>query len=435
MDRSPQDIIADGKLSAMQIAAIAITIGLNALDGFDVLSISFASPGIAKEWGIERGALGIVLSMELLGMALGSIFLGGVADRIGRRPTILGCLVVMTIGMYMAAHARGVTDLSLWRVLTGLGIGGMLAAINAVAAECANNKWRKVSMALMVIGYPLGAVIGGTIAQSLLKAGSWRDVFAFGAIVTATFIPLVWFFVPETVAYLAQRQPKNALSRINTVLSRFGHDTIASLTAPSSVTGKLSVLDVFSPALRRVTILLTMAYSFHVVTFYFMLKWVPKIVTDMGFDPSQAAGVLVYANIGGALGGAIFGLAAQRFGLKWPTLIVMLLSSLMVIVFGRGQADLQAMKMVVLGVGLFTNSAIVGLYSIFAEAFPTHVRATGTGVAIGAGRGFSWAAPVIAGFLFQGGLGLPTVAIIMAMGSLFAALTLYVLRLERLGVR
>ncbi len=435
MDKTAQDIIADGKLSAWQIAAIAITIGLNALDGFDVLSISFASPGIAREWGIERGALGIVLSMELLGMALGSIFLGGVADRIGRRPTILGCLVVMAIGMYMAAHARGVTDLSLWRVLTGLGIGGMLAAINAVAAECANNTWRKLSMALMVIGYPLGAVIGGTIAQSLLKSGSWRDVFTFGAIVTACFIPLVWFFVPETVAYLAQRQPVNALSRINAVLSRFGHPRISTLTAPAAATRKFAVLDVFSPALRRVTILLTMAYSFHVVTFYFMLKWVPKIVTDMGFDPSQAAGVLVYANIGGALGGALFGLAAQRFGLKWPTLIVMVMSSLMVIIFGRGQADLQAMKMVVLGVGLFTNSAIVGLYSIFAEAFPTHVRATGTGVAIGAGRGFSWAAPVIAGFLFQGGLGLPSVAVIMAMGSLFAAAALYILRLERLGVR
>ena len=125
-------------MSALQIAAVAVAFGLNALDGFDVLSISFAAPGIAAEWGIDRAALGIVLSMELIGMAVGSVLLGGVADRIGRRSTILGCLVVMVIGMSMVPLAGGIVSLSIWRVLTGLGIGGMLAAINAVTAEYAN---------------------------------------------------------------------------------------------------------------------------------------------------------------------------------------------------------------------------------------------------------------------------------------------------------
>ena len=106
-------------MSALQVAVVAITIGLNALDGFDVMSISFASPGIASEWGVDRAALGIVLSMELIGMAIGSLLLGNVADRIGRRPTILGCLILMTVGMYMASTANGVVDLSLWRVFTG----------------------------------------------------------------------------------------------------------------------------------------------------------------------------------------------------------------------------------------------------------------------------------------------------------------------------
>ena len=94
-------------MSRLQILVVGITIALNALDGFDVLSISFASPGIANEWGIDRAALGIVLSMELIGMAIGSIFLGGVADKIGRRPTILGCLVVMAVGMFMATTVSG----------------------------------------------------------------------------------------------------------------------------------------------------------------------------------------------------------------------------------------------------------------------------------------------------------------------------------------
>jgi MFS family permease len=126
-------------MSRLQIAAVATTVGLNGLDGFDVLSISFASPGIASDWGIDRAALGFVLSMELIGMALGSVLLGNLANRIGRRPTMLACLILMTLGMFMATTAQDVTSLSIWRVLTGLGIGGMLAATNAVAAAaCAS---------------------------------------------------------------------------------------------------------------------------------------------------------------------------------------------------------------------------------------------------------------------------------------------------------
>src|SRR6185436_16579069 len=109
----PRDIIARSPMSVMQVFIIAITIGLNALDGFDVASISYASPGIAKEWGIDRGALGIVLSMELIGMALGSMFLGGVADKIGRRRTVLGCITVMAAGMFMATTVHGLVDLSI----------------------------------------------------------------------------------------------------------------------------------------------------------------------------------------------------------------------------------------------------------------------------------------------------------------------------------
>jgi MFS family permease len=147
-------------MTAMQVIIVAITIGLTALDGYDVLAISFASPGIAKEWGIDRAALGVVLSMELLGMALGSVLLGGIADRIGRRNTVLTCLVIMSSGMAMVTTVKSIELLCIWRVLTGLGIGGMLAAGNAIATEFSNHRHRDLSVALMAIGYPVGAVLG-----------------------------------------------------------------------------------------------------------------------------------------------------------------------------------------------------------------------------------------------------------------------------------
>ncbi|MCJ2183439.1 MFS transporter [Novosphingobium sp. 1949] len=418
-------------MSRAQIGAVAIMVGLNALDGFDVLSISFASPGIATEWGIDRVALGIVLSMELIGMAVGSVVLGGVADRIGRRRTVLGCLVVMALGMVMATRAGDVTTLSLWRVLTGLGIGGMLAAINAVTAEFANARRRTVAMGIMVIGYPLGAVIGGLVSAHLLTVFDWRAIFLFGGAMTASFIPLVWLFVPESVQYRLVRRGPDTLAQVNAVLARFGHGPVESLPPVRSEEEKASIADILRSGLVATTLLVTLAYFAHIVSFYFILKWTPKIVVDLGFPAPEAAGVLVWANLGGALGGGLFGFAVQRLPLKGATVAMLLGSAVMVAAFGvAGAHTLPALSALAFTSGLFTNSAVSGLYTLFARVFPTHVRATGTGFAIGVGRGGAALSPILAGVLFEQGLSLAMVATTIALGSLLAALALACLRFE-----
>jgi benzoate transport len=429
VNTDPRETLSSAPMSRLQILAVAITVGLTALDGFDVLSISFASPGIAAEWGIDRAALGIVLSMELIGMALGSIVLGNVADRIGRRPTMLGCLVLMTSGMFMVTTVKQIPELEVWRFTTGLGIGGLLAASNAVAAEFANLRRRNLCVSLMAIGYPLGAVSGGLIVALLLRSHDWRSVFYFGAAITAAFIPLV-LLMPESVHWLTQKQPPGSLERINRALTRMGHGVISALPTIPVQVRKSSAGGIFAPGLITTTVLCAAAYFFHIMTFYFMLKWVPKIVVDMHFPASAAAGVLVWANVGGALGGTAVGLITQRVGLKQVTIGAMLLSAAMVILFGRSAPDLNELSLLCAAAGFFTNGVIIGLYAIFAQAFPTHVRAGGTGFAIGLGRGGSVLAPITAGFLFKWGYPLPTVAIYMAMGSLIAAGVLALLKLK-----
>src|SRR5580658_11124460 len=282
----PRQTILNSPMGMLQIIVVFIAVGLNALDGFDVMSISFASIGIQKEWHIDKATLGLVLSMELIGMAAGSIFLGGLADRVGRRITVLGCLVLMTVGMFMATNASGVYDLSIWRVLTGLGIGGVLAAVNAITAEFANARRRDACVSFMSIGYPLGAVFGGVIVGQLLKTYDWRSVFYFGSAFTVTLIPLVWFLVPESVHWLARKQPAGALTRINHAMKRMGYAAIDSLPPQVLNVAKGSVADIFAPALIATTVILTLAYFFHVTTFYFILKWVPAIIHDMGFPAS-----------------------------------------------------------------------------------------------------------------------------------------------------
>jgi cyanate permease len=245
------------------------------------------------------------------------------------------------------------------------------------------------------------------------------------------FIPIVWFRLPETVAFLCQRQPKGALDRVNHTLKRMGHATADALPPPRKEELKGATSDLFSPALIATTVLVTLAYFTHIATFYFILKWVPKIVVDMGFEASSAAGVLVWANVGGAIGGGLLGLLTRRFPVRFLTIGVLLVSFVMVSVFGSGHTTLTGLALVAATAGFFTNAGVVGLYAIFAEAFPTHVRASGTGFAIGVGRGGASLSPIIAGFLFEGGFGLQGVAILMASGSLIAAAALFFLKTRR----
>jgi MFS family permease len=428
MHRTPQTIIDEGRMGGWQIAAVAMTILLNALDGFDVMSISFAAPGIAQEWGVPKDVLGWVLSMELIGMAAGSILLGGLADRIGRKPTIMGCLVVMAGGMLLAPQAENVTQLSAWRLLTGLGIGGMLAALNATVAEFSNALYRNLVLPLMVIGYPLGAFFGGLAAKALLSGGDWRSVFYLGAGLTAACIPLALWLIPESPGWLNAKRPAEALARINAVLARFGLQGLDALPDVETAAKRAALIEIFSPALIRTTILLTLAYLTHVTAYYYFVKWIPKLVVDMGFDPSAGAAVLTNAMLGGAIGGGLLGLVAMKIGMRWATIIALGGAFLMLNLFGMEHKDLATLGWIAGLTAFFSNAAAVGFYALLAMAFPPHVRATGTGFGIGFGRAGAAMGPGLAGMLFAGGMGLQGVSLIISAGSLLAIICIFLVR-------
>src|SRR5688572_29873151 len=227
---NPIAVINDSPMNLMQWVVVGLMVLLNALDGFDVLASAFAAPGITLDWGIPRSELGVMLGAELVGMGFGSVLLGGFADRAGRKTAMLICLVIMALGMYLAHAATSVWPLTLFRFFTGLGIGGMLAATNAVVAESTSSVSRNLAIAIYVIGYPVGGVIGGFAAQEwLLVDHDWRAVFLFGAVVTAIMIPLVMLLVPETPAFHAARRKPDALERVNRSLRKLRKPPIDAL--------------------------------------------------------------------------------------------------------------------------------------------------------------------------------------------------------------
>lgn len=428
--RDPRDILEQSPMSRLQYIIIGITVGLNALDGFDIMAISFAGPGIVAQWGLSNSGLGFVLAMELLGMALGSVFLGGLSDKVGRKPTIMGCLLAMTLGMFMVTVSSSLVELSIWRIITGLGIGGMLASLNATAAEFSNGQKRGSMIAAMSIGYPVGGVVGGTAVSVLLQYYDWRVVFYFGTVVSALFIPIVYFVLPESVHWLTRKQPVGALEKINATMKHLGHQAIEALPIVNESDRKKSTSELFTPRMVKVTILVTAAYFCHVITLYYILKWVPNLVVEMGFAPSSAAGVLTMASVGGALGCVFFGVLALKFDLKKLTIFTFILAWACTALFGQAPADLMVLGLLVALAGFFTNAGIVGMYSILAVVFPTHARASGTGFAVGIGRGGSVLSPIIAGFLLDGGITFPVLSVFMGIGSVIAALILLSLTIK-----
>jgi MFS family permease len=190
----------------------------------------------------------------------------------------------MALGMLCSTLVTGVLALTVTRLITGFGIGGMLATTNALVAEYSNDRRRNTAVTAMATGYPIGAIAGGTVASALLTTGTWRDVFLLGAGMSAALIPLIPLLLPEPPDAQARRSG-DALAWVNRSLHALGHGPVKTLPTCPDTAPTAGVRVLFSPSLRPVAVLLTMGYVLHIMTFYFILKWVPKIVVDMGFSP------------------------------------------------------------------------------------------------------------------------------------------------------
>lgn len=418
-------LLAAAPMSRLQIIAVALSIALNALDGFDVLAATFAAPGISAEWRISPAALGVALSSGLAGMAAGSLLLAPAGDRVGRRPLILFCLLLMTGGMFLTATATGLTSLCLWRAVTGVGIGGMLAAINAVAAEFANEKRRDLSVALMTVGYPAGGLIGGFAVAGLVEDFGWRSIFLFGGVVTALFVPLIWLFLPESLEHLSRQRSARARATLDGLLRRMGHAALdaALVETPRQEAGKGGARELFGPVYRRMTILLILAYFLHISTFYFFSGWLPKLISDIGYSTPDAIRTSAIMSLGGVLGGALLGWMAPKLGLKRLVVAAMIGTSVTMAVFGNVDG-LATMQRVAFAVGLCVFGGIVGLYASLARAFPARMRVTGTGLAIGLGRGGAVIGPIVGGLLLQAGLRMGLVLAVVGLCALAGAIFL-----------
>jgi MFS family permease len=422
-------ILDDAPMSSVQIVAVATTLVLSALDGYDVLSVTFAAPAITHDWQVGKTALGIVLSSGLAGMALGSFILAPLADMIGRRLLVLTSLVLMAVGMFFSAEAHSLNELSLWRVVTGLGIGALVAVINALAAEFANAKRRALALSLMAIGYPIGGLIGGLGAAALLQSYGWSSIFFAGFVAAVVLWLAVFLFLPESPAFLLASRRRGSLAKINEFLTRCGHVPIDSLPLPA-IAPSLAYTSIFSSDLIRTTFRITSVNVLFVVAVYFVLSWMPQMVSDAGFPPATASLVAAAANITGIFSGLLLGLLAPYLGLRPLSVVVMFGLGVTTIIFGFTPANLQLLIAAAAACGFFLFAGAAGFYATLATTFDASARASGSGFVIGVGRVASAACPFIAGWLFSNGAGRGEVSLVFGISAICAGAILIGLRRE-----
>ncbi|SDI51698.1 benzoate transport [Pseudomonas delhiensis] len=404
MNRDLRAALDQGPMNRFQWTAIGICILLNMIDGFDVLVMAFTAASVSAEWGLNGAQVGLLLSAGLFGMAAGSLFIAPRADRFGRRPLILFCLLLCGTGMLLSAFAQSPTQLALLRGFTGLGIGGILASSNVIAAEYANRRWRPLAVSLQSTGYALGATFGGLLAVWLIGHWGWRSVFLAGGIVSLAAIPLVLAGLPESLDFLLARRPANALARVNALAARLGLGQLDELPAARvRGAGGVAALQLLAPALRRSTLLIWLLFFLAMFGFYFIMSWTPKLLTAAGLTAQQGITGGVLLSFGGIFGAALVGALSARVPLPRVLQGFMLITAVLLVLFLGSASSLAAALGLGLLIGVFVNGCIAGLYALSPQVYPADVRATGVGWAIGVGRLGAILSPTVAGLLLDGG--------------------------------
>ncbi|MEP4149223.1 MAG: MFS transporter [Halioglobus sp.] len=428
----PLETLQHEPMSVGQWYVVAICIGILALDGYDVLSIAFAAPGITAEWNISKATLGVVLSLELVGMALGSIIMGALADSRGRRPTLLLGLVILTAGMLIAGIAPNIYILGAARVFTGIGIGGLLAAATATSSDFCNDKNRSLAVVLVAGGFAFGVYLGATFLAPLLRDYDWRVTFYLGALLSLVFIPLVYLLVPETITFLERKRPDGALERIQKTMRRLGHSVPESLPSQEERKAEpVGMASLFKPGIGFITCILLFAYFGNVGTYYYFVKWIPTIVSDFGYSTSEATTVLGIISLGGVIGSVGLSIIARFLPIRFLMALCLISAALGVAVFPHFTGTLESMKLIGFVTGLFIFAAISGFFGLFAVSYPSSLLGSGSGLVLGVGRGGAVLGPMIPGFLFAAGMALENIAIIMASGSFLAGVAVLFLRLQK----
>ncbi|KGQ70091.1 MFS transporter [Chelonobacter oris] len=396
--------IAGRSMSPFQWGIVMLAFLLNVLDGFDVLALAFTASAIKTDFGLDGAQVGYLLSAGLIGMTIGSLFLAPLADKFGRRPLLLVSVLLSTLGMLLSGFAADHYQLALWRVITGLGVGSILACTNVIVSEYSSRKWHGLAISLYAAGFGIGAVLGGMSARFLQMAYGWQSVFFIGAALTGACFVVILLFLPESIDFLMSKKPKNALQRLNKIAARLnlkGEWTLVQQTKKQQQ--PRGILELFSPNYLKITLLVWAAFFTIMFSFYFISSWTPALLEQAGMSKNESISVGMMLSLGGTCGALTFGFFASRWTARHILMVFGVLASIAIVGFVFSLQSIGFAFVLGILIGSLINGCISGLYILNPSLYQAEIRSTGVGFSIGIGRFGAIFAPILAGHLLEAG--------------------------------
>ncbi|MBY8823882.1 MFS transporter [Sphingomonas colocasiae] len=422
----PIDQTVEGlPVTAFHIRLLALVGVIILLDGFDVQVAAFAGPAILAEWRTTPAMLAPAMAAALVGMAIGTGLGGMAGDRLGRRPALIGSVIVFGALSILTAFAPDITELAILRFLTGIGLGAAVPNATALVAEWMPARIRGYAVTAIIVAVPCGGMIGAGFASWLIPAHGWRLCMGLGGLLPLLLALVMWRSLPESPAILARRS--GGVPALAVLLGRAGARVPAdAVFVEVEPVGKGNGAGVYVGALRRSGIGLAIAFFASMLALYAYLSWIPVLLAGAGFPMDRAIqGSLVF-NLCGVLASFVAAWATPRWGSR-TTLIAACVAALLAtgvcaVMMAGGRAPPAAILAALGAAGAGAFAVQVTLYSLAVHVFPVSCRAAGIGYSASIGRLGAIASAFGAGLLLALPSGGPAYFALIALACLVSAL-------------
>jgi AAHS family 4-hydroxybenzoate transporter-like MFS transporter len=429
-----QSFIDSQRFSPYQWIILILCFLVVAADGFDTAAVGFIAPSLIGEWSITRAALGPVMSAALVGLGIGALAAGPVADRIGRKAVLVLSVFFFGVWSLASAQASSIESLTAWRFLTGLGLGAAMPNAVTLMSEYAPSRLRTMAVNTMFCGFSVGLSIGGLSAAWLIPHFGWQSVLVTGGIGPLVLAALLAAMLPESAQFMVVR--KLPAEKIARVLRRISADprlddsgSLRFVAAPSRVApqGKSSLTLIVSKPYRFGTAMLWLAYFAGLMIYYLLTNWLPTLFKDAGFTAQGAALTTSLFPLGGILGNLCLGWMMDRANPRRVNACAYVVSAALVLTIGSGASGRFWLAVLIFLTGTAVTSAVTSMSALAAAFYPTQSRATGVAWMLGVGRMGAVAGALTGGVMMSIGLPFSAVFMLLSVPAFVAAVALFAL--------